>query len=189
MIDPTDEDADTYQTFLLVALHGSKIIQCPITPKMHTMLRHVQWQMKNIPGGLGNKMEDWVKWLHQWGMRERRRFCTVQDPLVRACAREKATSRNMHPNVLAQVDATNAGNKQKFLSDKKVDVLSTRRKWQSNVGWFEAIKYFDHTKEETLTWTEVLFHDGKVDSYGDNANIMKELCHGQKELLSDSEVA
>ncbi len=134
-------------------------------------------------------MEDWVKRLHQWGMRKRRHFRTVQDPLVCACAREKATSRNMHPNVLAQVDATDARNKQKFLSDKKVDVLSTRQKWQRDVGRFEAIKYFDHTKEETLTWMEVLFHDGKVDLYGNNANVMKESCHCQKELLGDCEVA
>ncbi len=140
-------------------------------------------------GGLGDKMEDWVERLHQWGMRERRRFRTVQDPLVRARAREKATSRNMHPNVFARVDATDAGNMQKFLSDKKVDMLSTRQKWQRDVGRFEAIKYFDHTKKETLTWTDVLFHDGKVNSYGDNANVMKESCHRQKELLSDCEVA
>jgi hypothetical protein len=32
-------------------------------------------------------------------------------PLVRALAREKATSYNMHPNVLAQVEETDAGNK------------------------------------------------------------------------------
>ncbi len=50
------------------------------------------------------------------------------------------------------------------------------------------IKYFDHTKEETLTWTEVLFHDGKVDLYGDNADVMEESCHCQKKLLSDCEV-
>jgi hypothetical protein len=29
-------------------------------------------------------------------------------------------------------------------------------------------------KEATLTWTEALFHDGKVDSYGDNADVMEE---------------
>jgi hypothetical protein len=112
-------------------------------------------------------------------------FCTVQDPLVRARAREKATSRNMHPNVLAQVDATDTGNKQKFMSDKKADVLSTRQKWQRDVGRFEVIKHFDHTKEETLTWAEVLFHNGKVDSYGYNTDIMEESCHHQQEHLSD----
>jgi hypothetical protein len=53
MINPTYEDADTYQTFLLAEVHGSNILQCPITPKVYTMLRYVQWQMKNIPGGGG----------------------------------------------------------------------------------------------------------------------------------------
>ena len=90
IINPAYEDAETAQTFILAAVSGSKILQCPITPKIHAMLRHVQWQMKNIPGGLGDKMEDWVERQHQWGMRQRRRFHTVQDPLVCALAREKA---------------------------------------------------------------------------------------------------
>jgi hypothetical protein len=50
IINPTDEDAEAYQTFILAAVSGSKFLQCPITPKIHTMLRHVQWQIKNIPG-------------------------------------------------------------------------------------------------------------------------------------------
>ncbi len=83
------------------------------------MLKHVQWQMKNLPGGLGDKMEDWVERLHQWGIRMRRHYRTVQDPLVRARSREKATSRNMHPNVLAQVEATDVGNKRIF-SEKRL---------------------------------------------------------------------
>jgi hypothetical protein len=131
---------------------GNKILQCPITPKLHAMLRHVQWQMKNILGGLGDKMEDWVERLHQWGMQQRRRFCTVQDPLVRALAREKTTSCNTHPDVLAQVDATDTGNKRK-LSEKKADVISTRRKLHRDVGRFQqAIKYFIDTIEETPPW-------------------------------------
>jgi hypothetical protein len=121
-IDPTDEDTKTYQRFVLAALQGSLTLQCSITPKVHAMLRHVKWQMKNLPGGLGDKMEDWVERLHQWGIRMRRRFRTVQDPLVRAHAREKASSRCNHPDVLAQVDETDAGNKQK-LSEKKADLL------------------------------------------------------------------
>jgi hypothetical protein len=51
IINPTDEDAEAYQTFILAAVSGSKILQCSITPKIHAMLMHVQWQMKNIPGG------------------------------------------------------------------------------------------------------------------------------------------
>jgi hypothetical protein len=183
IINPTDEDAETYQTFILAAMSGSKILQCPITPKIHAMLRHVQWQMKNIPGGLGDKMEDWVERQHQWGMRQRRRFRTVQDPIVRALAREKATSRNTHPDVLAQVDATDTGNKQK-LSEKKADVISTRRKLQRDVGRFQAIKYFVDTKEQTLPWAEVLFYDGKVDFDSQNADRTEKSSHLVKELTS-----
>ena len=69
------------------------------------MLRHVEWQMINIPWGLGDKMEDRVEHLHQWGMQQRWRFCTVQNPLVCAMAREKASSCNTHPDVLAHADS------------------------------------------------------------------------------------
>ena len=107
-------DAHTYQTFVEAALRGSKILQCPITPKVHVMLRHVAWQMIHLRGGMEDKMEDWVERLHQWGIRQRWRFRTVQDPLVCATAREKATPRCNHPEVLAQVDATNARKKRIF---------------------------------------------------------------------------
>jgi hypothetical protein len=41
---------------------------------MHLMLKHVETQMRNIPGGLWDKAEDWVERLHQTGMRLRQRF-------------------------------------------------------------------------------------------------------------------
>ncbi len=84
-VNPTNDDAETYQKFVLAAMQSGAILGCPITPKVHTMLRHVEWQMKNIPGGLGNKMEDCVKRLHQWGMQQHRHFCTVKNPLVCVC--------------------------------------------------------------------------------------------------------
>ena len=59
--------------------------------------------------------------MHQWGMHQRRRFCTVQDPSIHALTRETASSRKMHLDVLAGVDPTNKGNKQK-LSERKADV-------------------------------------------------------------------
>ena len=31
------------------------------------MLEHIEWQMTNIWGGVGDKMEDWVERLHQDG--------------------------------------------------------------------------------------------------------------------------
>ena len=106
------------------------------------------------PTRRSDKMEDWVERQHQWGMRQRRRFRNVQDPLVRALAREKATSCNTHPDVLAQVDVTDTGNKQKC-SEKKADVISTRQKLQRDVGRFQAIKYFIDTKEQILPLAEV----------------------------------
>jgi hypothetical protein len=100
-------------------------------------------------------MEDWVECLHQWGMQQRRCFCTVQNPLVHAVAQEKAGSCNTHPDVLAQVEATDKGNKRKISEKKEVNILSIKQKWQRNKGWFKAIKYFDNVKEEKLTWAEI----------------------------------
>ncbi len=114
--------------------------------------------MKYIPGGLGDKMEDWVERLHQWGMQQHWCFCTVQNPLVPVMVQEKVGSCNTHPNVLAQVEVTDKENKWK-LSETKVDILSTKRTWQHKEGQFKAIKYFDDVKEEKLTWAEIIFDD------------------------------
>jgi len=110
-------------------------------PKVHTMLRHVHWQMRNLHWGLGDKMEDWVERLHQWRMQQRRQFQTVQNPLVRMNAREKTASRKTHPKVLAQMEATNEGNKRK-MSESKVDILSTKRKCQREEGRTRAMGIF-----------------------------------------------
>ena len=110
------------------------------------MPKHVEWQMTNIKGGLGDKMEDWVERLHQTGMRMRQCVRTVQNPLVRALAREKADSRNAHPDVIANLEATNKRNKCKYVSEKKVDVIGTRRKRQRDMGRFKAMQYFEGTR-------------------------------------------
>jgi hypothetical protein len=146
------------------------------------MLKHVEWQMTNIKGGLGDKMEDWVERLHQTGMRMRQRFCTVQNPLLRAVAREKADSRNAYPDVIANVEATNKRNKRKFVSEKKVDVIATRRKRQRDIGRFEAMQYFDGNKDTTLMWSALLFSKDKGPTGGGKADSTENECHGQKEL-------
>ena len=132
--------------------------------------------MKNLPGGLRDKMEDWVELLHQWGMCMRRRFWTEQDPLVRALGRKKAASRNMHLDVLAKVESTNVGNKQN-LSERKAGLISIKQQKQHNEGRFQALEYFGHAKEETLTWAAELFNNGKVDWYDRNAKVSEYLCH------------
>ena len=88
-VNPMELDVITYRRCVLAAVEGSKALQCTVTPKVHMMLKHVEWQMTNMKGGLGDKMEDWVERLHQTGMRTRQRFCTLQTPLVRARLRER----------------------------------------------------------------------------------------------------
>ncbi len=150
-VNPIEIDVITYQRYVLAVVEGSKALQCTITPKVHMMLKHVEWQMMNIKGGLGNKMEDWVERLHQTGMRTRQQFCTVQNPLVRALAQEKVNSCNAHSDVIAH----------KYVSETKVDVIGTRQKWQRDMGRFKAMKYFDGNKDKKLTWLALLFSDDK----------------------------
>jgi hypothetical protein len=106
-------DTSIYRMYVDAVVKGSKDLQCTVSPKVQLMLEHVEWQMANIEGGLGGKMEDWVERLHQTGKRQRLRYHTVQNPAVRSLAREKANSRNMHPYVMAQTDKINEGSKRK----------------------------------------------------------------------------
>ena len=104
-------------------------------------------------------MEDWLEQLHQTGMRLRLHFCTVQNPVIRALAREKANSRSSQPGVIAHTSATNAGNKLSFSVMQAEDVISTRRKSQRDMGRYEAMKYLNkEVKIKKLTWS-VIFED------------------------------
>jgi len=100
-VNPMELDVKMYQRYVLAAVKGSKALQCTVTYKVHMMLKHIKWQMTNIKGGLGDKLEDWVEQLHQAGMRMRQQFRTVQNPLVWAVAQEKVDSRN-GPGVIAK---------------------------------------------------------------------------------------
>ena len=110
-----------------MAVHGNyDALGCTITPMVHMMLKHVAFQMKYIWGGLGDKMEDWVERLHQDGKRKRLRFRTVQNPIARVHAREKAHERKMHPNVISQTNKINKGNKRN-LAESKTDLVGMLR--------------------------------------------------------------
>ena len=49
-VNPMELDVITYQRYVLAAVEGSKSLQCTVTPKVHMMLKHVEWQMMNIKG-------------------------------------------------------------------------------------------------------------------------------------------
>jgi hypothetical protein len=174
-------DHDQYP-YVDAAVKGNKGLQC--TAKVHLMLEHVEWQMKNIGGGgLGNKMEDWVEHLHQTGMRQRLHYCTVQNPAVRSLAREKLNSLNMHPDVIAQKDKINKGNKCNLV-ESKADLVGTLQKRQRNAERFEAMQYFKQDNVKRLTWLAPLIKNAKGKEGGVNANSTEYLCHLEKELTS-----
>ena len=50
-----------------------------ITPKVHLMLKHVRWQMENLQGGFGNKMEDWIEKQHQTGKQTQKQYITMKN--------------------------------------------------------------------------------------------------------------
>ena len=58
------------------------------------MIDHVERQMRNLEGGLGGKLEDWVEQHHQDGARRRAQFRTTRDQGRRAKASEKAAWRS-----------------------------------------------------------------------------------------------
>jgi hypothetical protein len=120
-VNPTELDAITYQRYVVASVKASRSRQCTITPKVHMMLKHVKWQMTNIKGGLGDKMEDWVERQHQTGMQMSQQFCSAQNPFTWTTAQEKVQFRNLHPDVIAKLEASNEVSKRKFIvsSEKK----------------------------------------------------------------------
>ncbi len=54
-VNPTENDTATYLHYVVVTVHGHGALCFTITPKVHLMLKHIAWQMRNIPGGLGKK--------------------------------------------------------------------------------------------------------------------------------------
>ena len=128
------------------------------------MLEHVvERQMSNIRGGVGDKMEDWVEWLHQDEKQKQLPFRTVQNPFARAHTREKAHLCNMHPGVISQTNKIYEGNKRN-LAESKTDLVGMLRKKQRDFGRYEAMKYFMKDDVKRLSWSAPIFNDGKVDS-------------------------
>ncbi len=157
-----EQDTNTYLQYVQAAVHRNAAVRCTTTPKVHLMLRHVTWQIRNIWGGLGKKIEDWVECLHQTAMRLRQRYRTIQNPAIHTNEREKVSSRLSHPNVIAHTNATNAGNKHSFPVAKVNDTILTRQKKQCDMGQYKAMKYFKtEAKMNKLTWLVLVFDDVK----------------------------
>jgi hypothetical protein len=58
------------------------------------------------------------------------------------------------------------GNKHSFSVEKVHDTITMRQKRQRNMGQYEVMIYFEkEAKINKLTWSVLIFDDGKVDSY------------------------
>ncbi len=106
-VNPTEHDMTTNLRYVQDAVHGNAALHCTVTPKVHLMLKHVACQMRNIWGGLGDKMEDWVECLHQTGMRLQQRFRTVQNP----CHPCSCAGEGEFRFVASRCDCSHRGNK------------------------------------------------------------------------------
>ena len=69
------------------------------------------------------------------------------------------------------------------MSEKKVDVIGTRRKRQRDMGRFEAMQYFDGNNDtKPMWWSALLFREDKGPTGVGKADSTDDECHHQKEL-------
>jgi hypothetical protein len=70
--------------------------------------------------------------------------------------RGKASSCNTHPDAHAQIEATDKGKKRKLSVKSKVDILPVKQKCQHDERRFKAIKIFEGSKKEKLSWALIM---------------------------------
>jgi hypothetical protein len=151
-IKPTPEDCELYRQFVQAAVECHVVMGCNITHKVHLMLAHVYLQMKSVPRGLGEKMEDWVERQHQIGSRQRRRFRTMKDLQRRASARARAEQRGKNAVVLARIALVINESKRKLKSAGDKKTAEERRMEERQRMRSDALKlyYLQTAAAETI---------------------------------------
>jgi len=105
-VNPTADDIALYKRYVTAAVYCHVAEGLSITPKVHMMWKHVATQML-VPGGLGQKREDWVEHQHQTTSKERDHYRRTKDLQVRSTAKARSNQLYTHPEVEAheqQVD-------------------------------------------------------------------------------------
>ena len=143
---PTEMDAEQYQRFIDAAVSEHVNLGLTITPKVHLMFHHVKWQMVNIEGGLGDKMEDWIEKLHQVGMQLRARYRTTKNLQKRAAARIRLVHRDTTPAVINQTLQVGETSKRKFTATMKSEEGGGDN---SGERWAKRMKAFDDRESIT----------------------------------------
>ena len=134
-VDPDDDDIDLYKRYVFAAVQCHVRIGCNVTHKVHLMWRHVAEQMKNVLGGLGEKMEDWVERQHQDGKRSRDAYRRVANVQARADARAHKGHRRCRADIRAQVELvkSDASRNLKRVKDESAEMKRRKeRPWNSS---------------------------------------------------------
>ncbi len=74
--------------------------------------------MDSIKGGLGDKMEDWIKKLHQVGKQLRAQYCRIKNLQGRPDARVWVVPRDTTPAIINQTWKVEKVSKHKFTGIK-----------------------------------------------------------------------
>ena len=106
-ISPSEDNVQQYSRFSTVAVYSHVSLGCNVTPKVHMMWKHVKDQMMKVPGGLGQKREDWIEHHHQITSKERAQFGKTQDEDVRANAMARLHQQHTDPDVVSFTNAVN----------------------------------------------------------------------------------
>jgi len=165
-INPTEDDRSLYCRFVNAAVHCHVKLGCSVTHKVHLMHTHVVVQMK-IPGGLGEKMEDWVELQHQSGSRDRRRYRTTKDIAIRATARARKDWRGTNPSVMAQRELVKEEGKRIPKTNDDVISVEIARKAEREAKRIAALEAFEQKKYAAVKlrrwwlrrWEARLVHD------------------------------
>ena len=78
-IDPTEMHFEECKNYIETSMSKWRELNLSVTPKAHLFEDHALSQMKNVPGGLGHKTEDFVERNHQDGIRLDRRLHGLTD--------------------------------------------------------------------------------------------------------------
>ena len=98
-------EMDAYNEFVTAAVNCHVEYGCNITPKVHLMYKHVRQQME-LPGGLGQKREDWVEHQHQISKRARENYKTTINKKQRSISMTAAIYRDTDPEVKKEREET-----------------------------------------------------------------------------------
>ena len=109
----------TFRTIPTVESYGAGVFVPARTLIAVKLIKHVERQMVEIGGGLGNKMEDWVEKQHQMGKRERMRFRTMHNLQKRVNTRARVLHCNSDPVVVSQTLEVNGASKHKFNGERR----------------------------------------------------------------------